>query len=140
MLIYTRFFKKNQHFQKYFGTPSETENIAKDPGNERFRMRSDSTKIFMKKYLKSKKLQHCDPGRKKYIDKDHMITKSQHVGFQRISYDFCNFRIRISPPKNNIFHPVFFSWQGMILQLRFLTLITSDFHRREKVRVYSHVP
>ena len=45
-------------FPKYFGFPSETQNIAKDPGNERFRMRSDSTKKFMEKYLKTKGLEH----------------------------------------------------------------------------------
>ena len=51
-------FQEKSIFPKYFGTPSETENIAKDPGNERFRMRSDSTKIFIEKYFKTKKLEH----------------------------------------------------------------------------------
>ena len=37
-------FHEKPTFPKCFGSPSETQNIAKDPGNERFRMRSDSTK------------------------------------------------------------------------------------------------
>ena len=53
-------FQEKSIFPKYFGTPSETENIAKDPGNERFRMRSDRKKSFMKKYLETKKLEPGD--------------------------------------------------------------------------------
>ena len=58
MLIFLEKYSIFQHFQNIFGSPSETQNIAKDPGNERFRTRSDSTKIFMEKYLKTKKLEH----------------------------------------------------------------------------------
>ena len=51
-------FQEKSTFPKYFRSLSETQNIAKDPGNERFRRRSDSTQKILEKYLKSKKLAH----------------------------------------------------------------------------------
>ena len=50
-----------------FWYPPETRAIAKDPGNERFRMRSDSTKIIIAKYFKTKKLEHSYEKAKYYF-------------------------------------------------------------------------
>ena len=62
------FSSKNEeksYYPENFGSPPETSAITKDPGNERFRMRSDSRKIFIKKYLKTKKLELLQGNRKK---------------------------------------------------------------------------
>ena len=69
-------FQEKSTFPKYFGSPSETENIAKDPGNGRFRIRSDSRKKIIKKYLKTKKLELFQKNRKteKFIATNLVFT------------------------------------------------------------------
>ena len=47
--MYT-FSKKKYDSPENFGFPFETDVITKDPGNERFRMRSDSRKKIIEKY------------------------------------------------------------------------------------------
>ena len=55
-----------EHFAEFFcdegwwGTPVDPRQETKDPGFVRFRSRSDRTEIFIKKYLKTKKLQHFE--------------------------------------------------------------------------------
>ena len=47
-----------------FWTPPETHATTKDPGNGRFRIRSDFRKSVIKKYLKTKKLELLQENRK----------------------------------------------------------------------------
>ena len=62
-----------------FWSPPETRAITKDPGNGRFRIRSDSRNIFIKKYLKTKKLELLQENRKteKFVIKIAKIPKFQ---------------------------------------------------------------
>ena len=53
----TDLLKKNMLI-RIFWSPFETGVITKDPGNERFRMRSDSRKKIIEKYLKMRKLEY----------------------------------------------------------------------------------
>ena len=50
----TLFKNKNITFRDIFESPPGTRAIAKDPGNERFRMRSDSTQKITKNIEKQK--------------------------------------------------------------------------------------
>ena len=58
------FLKKRSKLPGFFWSPPETLAKTKDPGNERFRIRSDSRKIFIKKYLKTKKFELLQENRK----------------------------------------------------------------------------
>ena len=66
-------------------------------------------------------------------------TKSQNSRNYRKQLKIRNFKIKISPRKNNIFHPGFFFWQDMILYVRLRTFLASNCPNREErqeIRVY----